>query len=146
MKNTDDLKSLIQAVVHDEISLETAIELHIDDPSIDVNNVCAALCYYSLGQLDQMVNIQTMRSVSETVDRLSLVPFVRLVSEADSDCQFPIGSSVDFYGETCRVIGCRRSTKLAMPQHDKFDLFLESSNGIPLYFVGESLLKAIGDA
>jgi hypothetical protein len=43
METTNDLKSLIQTVVRDEISLETAIELHIDDPSIDVNDVCAAL-------------------------------------------------------------------------------------------------------
>jgi hypothetical protein len=43
METTNDYKSPIQAVVRDEISLETAIELHIDDPSIDVNDICAAL-------------------------------------------------------------------------------------------------------
>ena len=75
MESKTDLKSLVQAVAQDEISLETAIELHIDDPSIDVNDICAALCYFSLGQLDRMVNVQTMRRIGDC--RLAFIEAIR---------------------------------------------------------------------
>jgi hypothetical protein len=139
---------LVKAVLDGVLSLEAALELHLEHAS-DLNRIYAAICYSHTGQLERVIDLPGNPTVSEVMEQHHLGPFIPLVNDQGLDrhneIQFPVGTLVDFYGDSCKVIGRRKTTILALPAEDDFELFLESPDGHPMYFVGESMVSEIED-
>ena len=146
MTANNDTKALVEAIRDGDISFETALEQHLEDAP-DLNRIYAAICYSHLGQLDRVIDLLGNPTVAQVIEEYDLEPFALLVNDQGFDrhdeVRFPVGMRVDFYGEICKVIGRRRTTILAMPAEDDFELFLESRDGHPMYFVGESMVNEI---
>lgn len=148
MTANEDTKTSVEAILDGDISFETALEQHLEDAS-DMNLIYAAICYSHLGQFDRVIDLPGNPTVSEFMEQHQLGPFAPLVNDQGLDrhdeIRFPIGTLVDFYGDICKVIGRRRTTFLALPADNAFELFLESREGHPMYFVGESMVTEIED-
>jgi hypothetical protein len=148
MTANNDTKGLVEAILDCDISFETALEQIIGDAS-DLNRIYAAICYSHLGQLDRVIDLPGDPTVAQVIEQYDLGPFAPLLNDQGLDrhneIRFPVGTLVDFYGDVCKVIGRRRTTILAMPADDDFELFLESQDGHPMYFVGESMVSEIED-
>jgi hypothetical protein len=148
MKPSEQSTALVEAIFDNELSLETALALHLEDAS-DLNPIFAAICYSNLGQLDRVIDLPGNPTVSEVMEQRQLGPFAPLVNDQSLDrhdeVRFPFGTLVVFDGDICKVIGRRRTTLLALPADNAFELFLESQDGQPMYFVGESMVTEIED-
>lgn len=146
MAANKDTTALVESILDGDISFETALEQHLDDDA-DLGRIYAAICYSHLGQLDRVIDLPGDPTVAQVIEEYDLEPFAPLVNDQGFDrhdeIRFPVGVQVDFYGEICKVIGRRRTTILAMPAEDDFELFLESWDGHPMYFVGESMVNEI---
>ena len=146
MTANNDTKALVEAILDGDISFETALEQHLEDAS-DLNRIYAAICYSHLGQLDRVIDLPGDPTVTQVIEQYDLEPFAPFVNDQGLDrhdeIKFPVGKQVNFYGDVCKVIGRRRTTILAMPADDDFELFLESRDGHPMYFVGESMVSEI---
>ncbi len=146
-------KALIEAVLEGELTFDSALEDHLDqyrgaleipDPEI----IQVALCYANLGRTKETIDLSDgPLTVARVVEEFCLGPFAPLLDDKEPDHQneirYPLGTLVDFSGEVCRVIGRRRVTILAMPREDEFEVFLESLEGKPMYFVGESMADPV---
>ena len=149
MSNQTDAKSLVEAVLNGELTLDAALEQQLDDDGddADMESIHAALCYANLGQLDRVVDLPGEPTVAQVIEQFSLGPFVPMLNDQEPDrhgeIRYPVGTLVDFYGDVCRVIGRRKVTILAMPRGDDFEVFLESQDGNPMYFVGESMVGPV---
>jgi hypothetical protein len=148
MTANNDTKGLVEAILDGNISFETALEQFIGDAS-DLHRIYAAICYLHLGQLDRAIDLPGDPTVAQVIEQYDLEPFAPLMNDhaldRHNEIRFPVGTLVDFYGDVCKVIGRRRTTILAMPADDDFELFLESRDGHPMYFVGESMVSEIED-
>ena len=147
MNEKQDPKVLAEAVLNGELTLEAALEEHLDDDDTDMECLQAALCYANLQQFDKVLDVPGNPSVAELIQKLDLKPFARLVNDEDTDSydevRYPIGNLVEFGGEIYKVIGRRKVSIFAMPREDDFEVFLESADGNPMYFVGESLVSSV---
>ncbi len=149
MSNQTDAKSLVEAVLNGELTLDAALEQQLDDDDddADMESIHVALCYANLGQLDRVVDLPGEPTVAQFIEQFGLGPFVPMLNDQEPDqhgeIRYHLGTMVDFYGDVCRVIGRRRVTILAMPREDDFEVFLESQDGNPMYFVGESMVGPV---
>jgi hypothetical protein len=154
MVKTRSAKSLAKAVLNGVADCDEAIQQHLDEnyrgqvepPSL--KNVHVALCDFNRGQLDRSLDLPDgPLTVAEIVKEFVLEPFAPLLNDQELDrhgeVQYPVGTLVDFWGDTCRVIGRRRVTIQAMPREDEFEVFIENEDGTPLYFVGESMVEPL---
>jgi hypothetical protein len=154
MVKTRNAKSLVRAVLNGTTDCDEAIQKHLDDnyrgrleaPSLKIVHV--ALCYFNRGQLDRSLDLPDgPLTVAEIVKEFGLTPFAPLLNDQEPDrhdeVQYPVGTLVDFWRDTCRVIGRRRVTNQAMPREDEFEVFIENEDGTPLYFVGESMVEPL---
>ena len=148
MKEHYDAKALVEAILDGDLTFDAALEQHLDDDDADLERINAALCYFNLNQLDKVLDADGP-TVAEVIEQSGLGPFAPLLNDKEpdrhNDIQYPVGTLVDFYGEVCRVIGRRRTTILAMPAEDDFEVFLESVDGKPKYFFGESMVSDEND-
>ena len=145
MTANKDTNALVEAILDGDISFETALEQHLEDAP-DLNRIYAAICYSRLGQLDRVIDLPGTPTVAQVIEQYDLGPFAPLVNDQGHDeIRFPVGTLVDFYDHICKVIGRRRTTILALPADDDFEVFLESRDGQPMYFVGESMVSEIED-
>ena len=148
MTANKDTKTSVEAILDGELSFEAALEQHLEDAS-DLDRIYAAICYSNIGQLGRVIDLPGDPTVAQVIEEYDLEPFAPLVNDQGFDrhdeIRFPVGTLVDFYGDVCKVIGRRRTTILAMPADDDFELFLESRDGHPMYFVGESMVSEIED-
>lgn len=148
-------KSLVNAVLREEIDCDGAIEEHLNDnyrgrleaPSLEI--VHAALCYANRGQADRLLDLPDgAMTVAQVVEEFGLEPFAPLLDDKALDrhheIRYPVGTLVDWEG-SCRVIGRRQVTIFAMPREDEFEVFIETQEGTPLYFVGESMVGLVED-
>ena len=146
MTANKDTKTSVEAILDGDISFETALEQHLEDAP-DLNRIYAAICYSRLGLLDRVVDLPGNPTVAQVIEQYDLGPFAPLVNDQGLDrhdeIRFPVGTLVDFYGHICKVIGRRKTTMLALPADDDYELFLESRDGHPMYFVGESIVSEI---
>jgi hypothetical protein len=146
--------SLVKAVLNGQIVPDGAIQQHLDDnyrgrletPSLKI--VHATLGYFNRGQLDRSLDLPDgPMTVAGIVKEFGLEPFAPLLNNQEPDrhgeVRFPIGTLVDCWGDVCRVIGRRRVTIQAMPREDEFEVFIESEDSTPLYFVGESMVEPL---
>ena len=150
MSKQQDAKALVEAILEGELTLEAALEQHLDDDDADVERINAALCYFNLGQLDKVLDLPGGPTVAQVIKQFDLGPFAPLLNDKQLDrhgeIRYPVGTQVDFYGDVCKVIGRRRTTILAMPAEDDFEVFLETLDGKPKYFVGESMVSNENEA
>ncbi len=146
MKKQHDAKALVEAILGGDLTFETALEQHLDDDDADLERINAALCYFNLNRLDKVLDVDGP-TVAEVIEQFGLGPFATLLNDNEPDrhneIRYPVGTLVDFYGDVCKVIGRRRTTILAMPAEDDFEVFLESVDGTPKYFVGESMVEPV---
>ena len=156
MVKSRSAKSLVKAVLNGVADCDEAIQRQLDDnyrgqletPSLKIVHV--ALCYFNRGQLDRSLDLpDSPLTVAEIVKEFGLAPFAPLLNDQEPDRHgeicYPLGTLVDFWGDTCRVIGRRRVTIQAMPREDEFEVFIENEDGTPLYFVGESMVEPLED-
>lgn len=145
MSKQHDAKALVKAILEGDLTFEAALEEHLDDDDPDLERINAALCYFNLNQLDKVLDLPGDPTVAQVIEQFGLGPFARLLNNKEPDrhneIRYPLGTVVDFYGDVCKVIGRRRTTTLAMPAEDDFEVFLESLDGTPKYFVGESIVS-----
>ena len=146
MAANNDTNALVEAILNGDLSFETALEQHLEDAP-DLNRIYAAIYYSHLGQLDRVIDLPGDPTVAQVIEQYDLEPLAPLVNDQGLDrhdeIKFPVGTQVVFYGDSCKVIGRRRTTILALPADDDFELFLESRDGHPMYFVGESMVSEI---
>jgi hypothetical protein len=147
MNKQHDAKSLVEAILGGDLTFETALEQHLDDDDADLERIYAALCYFNVGHLGRVLDLPGDPTVAQVIEQFGLGPFATLLNDKEPDrhgeIRYPVGTLVDFYGDVCKVIGRRRTTILAMPAEDDFEVFLESVDGKPKYFVGESMVSEI---
>ena len=148
MTASKDTKGLVEAILDGDISFETALEQHLEDAS-DLDRIYAAICYSNIGQLDRVIDLPGDPTVAQVNEQYDLGPFAPIVNDQGLDrhdeIRFPVGTLVNFYGDACKVIGRRKTTILALPADDDYELFLEARDGHPMYFVGESMVSEIED-
>ena len=88
-------------------------------------------------------------TVAQVIEQFGLAPFAPLLNDKEPDrhneIRHPVGTLVNFWGEARRVIGRRRVTVYAMPREDDFEVFVETPDGTPLYFIGESMVEPMGE-
>jgi len=146
MTANKDTKTSVEAILDGDISFETALEQHLEDAP-DLNRIYAAICYSRLGQLDRVIDLPGDPTVAQVIEQYDLGLFAPLVNDQGLDrhdeIRFPVGTLVNFYGDVCKVIGRRKATILALPADDEFEVLLESWDGHPMYFVGESIVSEI---
>ena len=146
MSHEHDANSLIEAVLNGDLTLDAALEKQLDDDA-DMEAVHAALCYANLGQLDRAIELPGDPTVAQVIDQFDLEQFAPLMNDQEpnrnGEIRYPLGTLVEFYGDVCRVIGRRKVTILAMPREDDFEVFLESQDGKPMYFVGVSMVGPV---
>jgi len=131
-----------------------AIDQHLDEnyrgrletPSLEMAQ--AALCYANRGQLDRVLDLPNgPLTVAQVIKEFGLGPFAHLLDDKEpgryQEVRYPAGTLVTFWKNTCRVIGRRQVTMLAMPRDDDFEVYLESLDGVPMYFVGESMVGPV---
>ena len=142
--NEHEAKALVEAILGGDLTLEAALEEHLGDDA-DLERISAALCYFNLKQLDKVLDLPDGPTVAQVIEQFDLGPFAPLLNDKQPDrhgeIRYPIGTLVDFYGDVYKVIGRRRTTILAMPAEDDFEVYLESLDGTPKYFVGESMVS-----
>lgn len=135
-----------------EQDFDTALACHLNEnyegpldvPSLKTVHV--ALCYASIDEENKVVDFDDDRmTAAQVVEEFRLHPFVPLMNDHSGKITYSVGGKVRFYGQVCRVIGRREVTMLAMPREDDFELFLESPEGKPMYFVGESMVASVTD-
>jgi hypothetical protein len=148
MSKQHDAESLVEAILDGELAFEAALEEHLDDDDADLERIYAALCYFNLGQLGRVLDLPDgPMVVAQVIEQFGLGPFATLLNDKEPDrhgeIRYPVGALVDFSGDVCKVIGRRRTTILAMPAEDDFEVFLESVDGKPKYFVGESMVSEV---
>lgn len=147
MSKQTDAKSLVEAVLCGELTLDAALEQQLGDDDADMESIHAALCYANLGQLDRVLDVPGEPNVAQFIEQFGLGPFVPMLNDQEpeqhGEIRYPLGTMVDFYGDVCRVIGRRKVTIFAMPREDDFEVFLESQDGNPMYFVGESMVGPV---
>lgn len=138
---------LIEAVLNGDLTIDAALEQQLDDDDADLEAVHAALCYFNLRQMDRVIDLPGEPTVAQVVEQFGIQPFAPMLNDQEPDrhgeIRHPVGTLVEFYGEVCRVIGRRKVTILAMPHEDDFEVFLESQDGKPMYFVGESMVGPV---
>lgn len=107
----------------------------------------AAMCYFNMGQMKMKLDFPDSPTVAEVVKEYGLAPLAPLLNDQKPDrnneVRYPVGTQVEFDGDKCRVIGRREVTIFAMPREDDFEVFLESLEGKPMYFVGESMVETV---
>ena len=147
MNERHDAKALAEAVLNGDQDFDAALEeLLTDDLSLE--DAHAALCYFKLGQSEKAIVLSKGSVKVEKIIRvLGLEPFAPLVNDQEPDrhgeVRHPVKTLVEFGSEVCRVIGRRKVTILALPSTDVFEVFLESADGKPMYFVGESMVEPV---
>ena len=57
MSKQHDAKALVEAVLAGDLTFDTALEEHLDDDDADLERINAALCYFNLNQLDEVLDV-----------------------------------------------------------------------------------------
>lgn len=149
MKNHPDAIKLIEAILSGERSLDGALEelLAYQDAALTWSDAHAVLCYFNMGQTKMKLDLPGNPTVADVVKEYGLESVAPLVNDQQTDrnneVRYPVGTQVEFCGDKCRVIGRRKVTIFAMPREDDFEIYLESLEGTPMYFVGESMVRAV---
>jgi hypothetical protein len=145
-------KTLVTAIREGREDFDSALEHHVNEnyagplgvPSLKTVHV--ALCHASIGEGDKPIELADgCMTAAQVIEEFGLHLFVPLVNDRNGQVTCAVGGTVRFYGQICRVIGRREVTMLAMPREDDFELFLESPEGKPMYFVGESMVASVTD-
>jgi len=125
--NEHDAKSLAEAVREGRMTLEAAIEEHMDSKTdLSEEDVIRTLAHHNMGWQDRTVDLDDRTlTVAEFVKEHALEPFLPLLDRLE-DFRFPLGDLVVYEDETFQVIGRRATSALTMPRFGDFELLIES--------------------
>ena len=72
MSKQTDAKSLVEAVLCGELTLDAALEQQLGDDDADMESIHAALCYANLGQLDRVLDVPGEPNVAQFIEQFGL--------------------------------------------------------------------------
>ena len=142
--NEHDAKSLAEAVRQGRMTLEAALEEHLDGKTDEPEeDVIRYLAYWNMGRQDRTVDVddRTM-TVADFVREFDLAQFLPLLDRTE-DFKYPLGDLVVYEDETFQVIGRRAITALAVPRFRDFELLIESLTRNMAGFVSEDEVEPV---
>ena len=142
--NEHDAKSLAEAVRQGRMTLEAALEEHLDGKTDEPEeDVIRYLAYWNMGWQDRTVDVddRTM-TVAEFVREFDLAQFLPLLDRTE-DFKYPLGDLVVYEDETFQVIGRRAITALAVLRFGDFELLIESLTRNMAGFVSEDEVEPV---
>lgn len=144
MNQQHDATSLAEAVSEGRMTLEAALEEHLDSKSDQSEeDVIRTLAHHNMGWQDRTVDLDERRlTVAEFVKEFDLVPFLPLLDRIE-DFKYPLGGLVIYEGETFQVIGRRAITAFAAPRFGDFELLIESLTRNMAGFVSENDVEPV---
>ena len=134
-----DAKSLAEAVRDGRLTLEAALEEHLDGKTDEPEeDVIRTLAHHNMGWTERQVDLDDRTlTVAEFVKELDLAAFLPLLDRTE-DFRFPLGDLVIYEGETFQIIGRRAITAFAAPRFGDFELLIESLTRNMVGFVSEN--------
>jgi hypothetical protein len=146
MNEQHDASSLAEAVRNGRMTLEAALEEHLDGKTDEPEeNVIRIMAHHNMGFVDRSVDLdERTLTVAEFVRELDLVPFLPLLDRTE-DFKFPLGDLVTYEGEAFMVIGRRATTPLAAPRFGDFELLIEALTGNKVGFVSEDEVETVDE-
>lgn len=144
MHEQHDAASLAEAVRDGRMTLEAALEEHLDGKTDEPEEtVIRYLAYFNMGFSGRVVDLNDRAlTVAEVVRELDLAPFLPLLDRTE-DFKFPLGELVIYEGETFQVIGRRAVSAFAAPRFGDFELLIESLTGNRFGFVCEDEVEPV---
>jgi hypothetical protein len=144
MNKQHDAKTLAEAVRQGRMTLEAALEEHLDGKTDQPEeDVIRTLAHHNMGWQDRMIELDDRTlTVAEFVKELDLKPFLSLLDRLE-DFRFPLGDLVAYEGETFQVIGRRAVTAFAAPRFGDFELLIESLTRSMAGFVSENDVEPV---
>lgn len=142
--NDHDATSLAEAVREGRMTLEAALEEHLDGKTDhSEEDVIRTLAHHNMGWAERMVELDDRTlTVAEFVNELDLAPFLPLLDRIES-FKYPLGDLVTYEDEAYMVIGRRAVTALAAPKFGDFELLIESLTGNRVGFVSENDVEPV---
>jgi len=142
--NEHDATTLAEAVRQGRMTLEAALEEHLDGKTdMSEEDVIRTLAHHNMGWSERTVDLNDHTlTVAEFVTELHLEPFLPLLDRTE-DFRFPLGDLVAYEDETFQVIGRRAVTALAAPRFGDFELLIESLTRNRAGFVNENDVEAV---
>ncbi len=139
-----DAASLAEAVRNGQLTLEAALEEHLDGKTDEPEeNVIRTLAHHNMGWQDRTVDLDDRTlTVAEFVRELDLAPFLPLLDRTE-DFKFPLGDLVTYEDEAFMVIGRRAVTAFAAPRFGDFELLIEAMTGNRFGFVSEAEVEPV---
>ena len=144
MNEQNDPTSLAEAVREGRMTLEAALEEHLDGKTEQQEeDVIRTLAHHNMGWTERTVELDDRTlAVAEFVKELDLAPFLPLLDRIE-DFKFPLGNLVVYEDETFQVIGRRAITALAVPRFGDFELLIESLTRNMVGFVSEDEVEPV---
>ena len=142
--NEHDAKGLAEAVRQGRMTLEAALEEHLDGKTDQPEeDVIRTLAHHNMGWQDRTVDLDDRTlTVAEFVKELDLAPYLPLLDRTE-DFRFPLGDLVAYESETFQVIGRRAVTAFAAPRFGDFELLIESLSRDMAGFVSEDEVEPV---
>lgn len=139
-----DAKSLAEAVRDGRLTLEVALEEHLDGKTDQPEeDVIRTLAHHNMGWTERKVDLDDRTlTVAEYVKELDLTLFLPLLDRIE-EFQFPLGAIVIYEGEAFQVIGRRAITAFAAPRFGDFELLIESLARNMVGFVSENEVEPV---
>lgn len=146
MTHNHDAKTLAESVRNGELTLEAALEEHLDGkydgPEEDV---IRTLAHHNMGFHNRLVDPdEGKQTVAEFVRQFDLAPFLPLLDRHEESLH-SLGDIVIYEGQSYQVIGRREVSPLAAPRFDDWELLIEALDGSTSEFVGEGHVEALDD-
>jgi len=144
MNEQQDATSLAEAVRQGRITLEAALEEHLDGKTDEPDeDVIRTLAHHNMGWTERTVDLDDRTlTVAEFVKELDLAPFLPLLDRTE-DFQISLGALVVYEDETFQVIGRRAVTAFAAPRFGDFELLIESLTRNMAGFVNENDVESV---
>ena len=142
--NDHNATSLAEAVREGRMTLEAALEEHLDGKTdLSEEDVIRTLAHHNMGWQERMIELDDHTlTVAEFVKDLALEPFLPLLDRTEG-FKFPLGDLVVYEDEAFQVIGRRAITALAVPRFGDFELLIESLTRNMAGFVSENDVEPV---
>lgn len=144
MNQQHDATSLAEAVSEGRMTLEAALEEHLDGKTnLSEEDVIRTLAHHNMGWNDRTVDLDDRTlTVAEFVKEFDLAAFLPLLDRTE-DFQIPLGEIVAYEGESFQVIGRRAVSAFAAPRFGDFELLIESLTRNMAGFVSENDVEPV---
>lgn len=144
MTEQQDAKSLVEAVRDGRLTLEAALEEHLDGKTDQPEeDVIRTLAHHNMGWTERKVDLDHRTlTVAEVIREFDLAPFLPLLDRIE-DFKYPLGELVAYEGETFQVIGRRAVSAFAAPRFGDFELLIESLTRNMAGFVSEDDVEPV---